>query len=126
MSLQIRRLSYALGAEVCGVDISEPLDDRTYQHIHHAFSQYGLLLFRNQPLTRRQHIAFTERFGELDKQEGVVLNRTVEPEIFVNKPEPSDSAPDYVGEYWHTDKAFVLAPAMASLLRAIEIPEVGG
>ncbi|MSQ73697.1 MAG: TauD/TfdA family dioxygenase [Betaproteobacteria bacterium] len=126
MNAKIRRLSHAMGAEVSGIDLSRPLDDETFDQIHKAFLDYGILLFRGRALTRQQHIAFSRRFGELDRQEGVVLNRTEDPEIFLNKPELGAKAPDYVGEYWHTDNAFSLKPSMASLLRAVEIPRTGG
>src|SRR5437762_1440493 len=75
MSLQIRRLSYALGAEIIGIDIRKSLDDQTFSRVHTAFIEHCVLLFRGQPLTREQHSAFSRRFGELDQIADFRYNR---------------------------------------------------
>ena len=131
MSLKIRRLSYALGAEILGIDLRKPLDDKVFHEIHSAFLEHCVLLFREQTLTREQHIAFSRRFGELDKNEQKVKERPAEyPEItlVVSKPTPAgDPATGrYTGAEWHTDHSNYPTAAMASLLRAVEVPEIGG
>jgi taurine dioxygenase len=130
MSLQICPLSYALGAEVTGIDIRNPLDDNTFREVHTAFLEYCVLLFRGQPLTQEQHIAFSRRFGEVDhkisaerilRDDGSLPSRIPKyPEILMNK------SPANAALVWHSDRSFTLVPAMASLLRGIELPEVGG
>lgn len=132
MGLGIRRLSYNLGAEIMGIDIRMPLDDSGFGEIHSKFLEYSILLFRGQPLTREQHVAFSRRFGDLDKND-VIRNDAqlrnkdpVLPEISVNKPGPNPKPSDYSGEYWHSDRSNTSTPALASLLRAVEIPPVGG
>jgi len=130
--MQIRRLSHALGAEISGIDISKPLDDETFKQINSAFLEHGILLFRGQPLTREQHIAFSRRFGELELTPAHrVGNRDPDyPEIVLvtNKPKAADAPNEkrYQGEGWHSDRSFSALPALASLLRAVEIPHIGG
>ena len=130
--MQVRRLSHALGAEISGVDISKPLDDESFGEIHKAFLDNGILLFRGQALTREQHIAFSRCFGELEiTPPHRVGNRDADyPELVLvtNKPKVADDphAKAYQGEGWHSDRSFSVIPAMASLLRAVEIPKVGG
>ena len=53
MALKLRKLSYALGAEVCGVDISKPMSETEFGAIYDAFLENGILLFRGQEITPR-------------------------------------------------------------------------
>ncbi|HYF18533.1 MAG TPA: TauD/TfdA family dioxygenase [Ramlibacter sp.] len=131
MTIQLRPLSYALGAEVRGVDITQPLRDADWQAVHQAFLRHGVLLVRGQRLTRAQHIAFSRRFGELDCHESLPMDRSPEhPELLMvtndAKPDGSPSNSRYTGQMWHSDMSFTLAPALGSLLRAVAVPPVGG
>ena len=54
MSLKLRKLSYALGAEVCDIDVSVPMSEAAFGEIYQAFLDHGILLFRNQDITREQ------------------------------------------------------------------------
>src|SRR5262249_50456390 len=130
MSLHIRRLSHALGAEVSGVDISKPLDDDTYKAIHAAFLEHCILLFRGQALTREQHIAFSRRFGTLEEiaayRVKVRIPEYPEITLVTNQARPGKVTKPYAGDRWHSDLSNTLAPAMASLLRAIDVPDIGG
>lgn len=131
MTMTIRRLSYALGAEISGIDLRQPLDGETFRGINDAFLEYGVLLFRGQMLTREQHIGFSRRFGELDRNEAKVSERPAEyPEItlVLSQPGPNGEPASgrYTGAEWHTDHSNYPSAAAASLLRAVEIPEIGG
>ena len=64
--LRIRPYSSAIGAEVLGVDLSRPLDDRTWEEMHRAFLDHLVLFFRDQHLPPERHAAFSRRFGELE------------------------------------------------------------
>lgn len=131
MAIELRPLSHALGAEVRGVDLTRPVGDADWRAIHEAFLSCGVLLFRGQRLTREQHIAFSRRFGELDPHESLPLDRVPGfPELLrvTNDPQP-DGKPSnsrYTGQMWHSDLSFTLVPALGSLLRAVEVPPVGG
>ena len=131
MTLKIRRLSYALGAEIMGFDFSKPLDERTFREINDAFLEHCVLLFRGQPLTREQHIAFSRRFGELDMNEGRAAHTKLAgyPEIILVVAEPmppGSSLARHAGAEWHTDNSHLSVAAAASLLHAVEVPGVGG
>jgi len=132
VSIKVKRISYALGAEVSDVDLSKPLDDATFKAIHEAFLEHCVLVFHNQPLTRAQHMAFSQRFGSLDKN---VASRPEKkaPEfdevlLVVSRPKPNGEAATgrYSGQEWHTDRSHVPTPALASILRSLEVPSVGG
>ena len=95
MGLRLRKLSYALGAEVCGVDVAQPMSESTFGEIYEAFLAHGILLFRDQDITREQHIEFSRRFGELDQHESLPRDRHPDyPELLMVTNEPkSDGSP---------------------------------
>ncbi len=131
MSVTVRPLSHALGAEILGVGLAKPLSNAQFDQIHRTFLEKGILLFRDQEITREQHIAFSRRFGELDTHESLPRDRHPDyPELLLvtNVPkengQPSDSK--YTGQQWHSDLSFTPVPSLGSLLRGITIPPVGG
>jgi taurine dioxygenase len=75
MALELRKLSYPLGAEVRDIDLAQPLSEARFGEIYRAFLDHGILLFRNQNITCEQHIEFSRRFGELDRHEGLRIGR---------------------------------------------------
>ena len=130
MALKLRKLSYALGAEVCGIDITRAMSEAEFGEIYQAFLAHGILLFRNQDVSREQHIEFSRRFGELDRHEALPRDRHPEyPELLRVTNEPnSDGSPSdtrYTGRQWHSDMSFTIRPALGSLLRSFAVPEVG-
>jgi len=131
VTINLRRLSYALGAEVCDINVAAPIGESEFGEIYRAFLDHGILLFRGQAITREQHIAFSRRFGELDPHDAFPSDRHPEyPELMVvtNDPQPdgTPSVSRYTGRRWHTDMSQTLRPAAASLLRCWRAPEVGG
>jgi Taurine catabolism dioxygenase TauD, TfdA family len=66
VNLEIIPTGAALGAEVRGLDLSEPMDDGTFALIEHAYDEHGVLFFRHQRITPEQQVAFTRRFGEIE------------------------------------------------------------
>jgi len=131
MSLKLRKLSYALGAEVCAIDVSQPMSEQSFGEIYRAFLDNNILLFRNQDITRSQHIEFSRRFGELDRHEALPRDRHPQyPELLMvtNEPKPDGSPSDtkYTGRQWHSDMSFTTAPSLGSLLKSYSVPEVGG
>ena len=131
MTIALRRLSNALGAEITGIDLSRPMSESTFGEIHNAFLQFGVLLFRGQNITREQHIDFSQRFGELDDHASLPRDRHPDyPELLMvtNRPNPDGTPSEsrYTGRSWHTDFSYTTHPALGSLLRCWELPEVGG
>ncbi len=131
MTFKLRKLSHGLGAEVCDIDVTAPMSESAFGEIHRAFLDYGVLLFRNQNITREQHLAFSRRFGELDRHDAFPSDRhpTI-PELMLvtNEPQPdgTPSVSRYTGRRWHTDMSHTLEPSLGSLLRCWKIPGVGG
>tara|TARA_B100000676_G_scaffold301441_1_gene348631 strand:- start:23 stop:1009 length:987 start_codon:yes stop_codon:yes gene_type:complete len=133
MSIRVRELSEALGAEVLDFDPSVPMDTATAREVREIWLQYGILLFRGVDWTLAQHIAFTESFGELHIMPRlateVPVNLQQHPEIFVVSNIEKDGKPIGVkraGWGWHSDGEDKRVPNMASMLYGIKTPEVGG
>jgi taurine dioxygenase len=127
--LQIRRLGYALGAEVRGVDLTRSLDDAGIAEIRKVWLDHLVLCFPNQVLSKAQFLAFAGRFGEIDDHQH---SKDRDPDdsrmiLLTNKPVGGKPWDGYKsGQTWHSDRSHSDRPNPASFLLAQEIPEVGG
>lgn len=129
--MDIKQLSYALGAEIRGVDLSQPMDDEAIAAIRKAWVEHLVLCFPDQALSPEQQIAFCSRFGTLDDHRNRPLwNRPDFPEVnvFSNKPQIINGKKLHtlVADKWHTDMSFSHRSATASWLHALKLPSVGG
>jgi len=128
MALEIRKLTDTFGAEIVGLDLTQPLDAATQARVRGAFLDHGILLFRGQALTPPQHIGFTRGFGDLEihVQTGYLLPG--HPEIFVLSNIKQDGR--LIGGVdcalsWHSDSSYLAVPSLGSALYAIQAPPVG-
>jgi alpha-ketoglutarate-dependent taurine dioxygenase len=133
-TLAIRPLQPTIGAEISGVDLSRPLSDQERDQIKAAILRYKVVFFRDQDLDQGQHAAFARRFGPL-----------------YTHPSTSKAAPDksaaihkiaatdgknlekllarQEAEGWdpyHSDTSWRLVPTWGAVLRAVNLPDVGG
>lgn len=119
-----------VGAEMIGADLSQPLDDATFDRIRRDWlAANGVMVFRNQDITPGQHIEFSKRFGPLQKHVLAKYLLPGHPEIYRVSNKVKDGIPqgrEKAGTYWHSDLSYMKPPALASLLYGIEIPPVGG
>lgn len=123
--LDIKPTGAALGAEIRGVDLAQPVDEATFRAIEDALHQHEVIFFRDQKLSPETHIAFSRRFGELEKHLRVDCCKPGYPEIFVvsnvienGKPIGTQDA----GLFWHSDLAYMAVPSRGSLFYALEVP----
>lgn len=139
MTVQVSPFAAALGADIGGVDLRQPLSAEDRDAIRKAWLDNLVLRFRDQPMTDAQHMAFTRQFGDLEfnpaklieKQYGVATQTSgrkedIPPEISVISNIVEDGkAIGGLGDgeaFWHTDSSFVDVPPAASLLRSLECP----
>jgi taurine dioxygenase len=73
--VKVRRLAHALGAEITGVDLRQPLDGAAEAEVRRAWLENLVIVFPGQELTPAQQIAFGRRFGELDDHKSVPFYR---------------------------------------------------
>ena len=64
--MQVEKLAEALGAEVRGVDLSQPIAPQLFAQIRAAWLEHMVLRLRGQKLTDLQLLDFSRNFGELD------------------------------------------------------------
>lgn len=120
--LAIEPATKAVGSFVSGVSLNA-LTDGEFEAVQEAFFDRGVLFFRDQSMSPEQHIAFAERWADIE------INRfftAVEdhPQIALVLKEPHQKS--NIGGGWHTDHSYDQVPAMGSILRAIDLPETGG
>ena len=111
-----------LGAEITDVDI-KALSDQEFEDIQAAFADHGLIFFRDQDTTEIDHIAFAERFGDINVNRFFAAHPDY-PQIALVAKEPDQK--DNIGGGWHTDHSYDHEPALGSVLVARELPESGG
>ncbi len=129
-------LSPALGVEICDVELST-LDDTGFAKLRTLWNEAnGLAVVRDQQLTPESQTMFSRRFGPLFGEDDH-FQSSVQPYLLPGHPtiyrvsnkKSADGAAlgrAKAGSYWHSDVSFRSAPAMASLLYAIEVPGAGG
>ncbi len=138
MSLNTRPLSPALGVEILGLDVSEPLDEKVRDEILAEFYQHVALLFRGQNLTVEQQNRFTTTFGDIGKRTiGPRLRKSADdiyttPVMVVSnikengKPLEGSSANGDREMGFHQDTAFHEIPDHVTILYGIEVSSHGG
>jgi taurine dioxygenase len=122
-SIEVRPYASALGAEILGVDLAQPLDDRDWGVIRDAFHKHLVVFFRDQHMTPEQQVRFSERFGELEPYPFVHgIDGHAELIEIVKMPDEVQN----FGGGWHVDMSFREQPPLGAVLYGIEVPPVGG
>src|SRR3954471_23105986 len=130
MPVEVIPTGAALGAEIRGVDLAQPLDDATFAAIERAYNEHGVIFFRNQNVTPTQQVAFTRRFGEIEFNIfGERWSVPDVPEIVVVSNLTENGKPIGVrraGENWHSDMCYTARPPRGTMLYALEVPDLFG
>ncbi len=115
-------LTPAIGAEVTGVDLSRPLTGATLAELRGALLDYKVLFFRDQDITTDDHLSFARAFGELEIHP-FAPHKPGHPEVLAITHDREHRGRENT---WHSDVTWREKPSLGSILRAIEVPEVGG
>ncbi len=126
----IHPLAPALGAEIRGIDLREPLDADTIAALRAAWLDHLVLVFRDQPINEDDQIRFAACFGETigarDKQRGDGGDRRLM--LISNIRENGEAIgalPD--GELmFHSDSVYLEKPLTGAMLYGEEVPSTGG
>ena len=124
--ITVEPISGALGCEIGGVDLRQPLDQATLDEISQAFEHFCVIVFRDQDLTPDQHKAFSRRFGELTElpQAPSYNGDDLMQEVRREAHEPENVVPSF--EHFHTDSPFLARPPKCIVMRALDVPRWGG
>ncbi len=111
-----------VGAEISGIDLAA-LTETELQDLRDLFANQGVLFFREQNLSPDDHLAFADRWGDVN------VNRFFTP--VANYPRIAEvrKEPEQrfnIGGGWHTDHSYDHVPALGSMLYAKELPPFGG
>jgi taurine dioxygenase len=124
MAIEVRKVTPHCGAEIDGVDLSQPLDDATIREIDKALVEHTVVFFRDQTLTPPQQKALGRRFGELHIHPAYPDILPGHPEIMVIYAD--ETSKRIAGEDWHSDVSCDPEPPLGTILHMHEVPPVGG
>jgi taurine dioxygenase len=121
--IAVHPVSPRIGAEISGVDLTQPLGEDVFSEIHDAFLEHQVIFFRDQEITLEQHKAFGRMFGELHIHPAAPSPQG-HPEILVIH---ADETSRFVaGNGWHSDVSCEEEPPLGSILHMHEVPSCGG
>ncbi len=122
-TIGVDSLTPHIGAEIDGVDLSEPLSNEQFSEIYQAWLDWKVLVFRDQEISQDDHKAFGRKFGTLHVHP-MQHSYGGDPEILRIKT-TKDSAYT-AGNGWHTDVTCDEIPPLGSMLYIKETPASGG
>jgi len=131
-SLTIQPLQPTIGAEISGIDLASPLSKELRDQIKTALLNYKVIFFRNQNINREQQIAFAQQFGPIYTPPYAAakpINGAPGLHLIAVTKELSDRLAAQKNEYWrgfHSDTNWRLVPSWGAVLRAVDLPPVGG
>jgi alpha-ketoglutarate-dependent 2,4-dichlorophenoxyacetate dioxygenase len=141
MAVTITELCATFAAEVSKVNISKELSDEEIDELRTAIDKYGVLVFRNQPLTDEQQVRFSEYFGDIeiaDLKNNITKASERRLSQMFSDISNLDKDQNILGKdgrqrlfnlgnrIWHSDSSFRPVPARYSLLSARAVPVAGG
>ncbi len=121
-TLSVQPLTPTIGAEIGGVRMNGDVSPEQVEEIRRALLDWKVIFFRDQDVTRDEHVAFGRLFGELEVHP-FTPNHPDHPEIVVIHHDENSKRGQ---NDWHSDVTWRLEPSLGSILRAIIVPPVGG
>ena len=139
MTLTLRPLHPVFAAEASGLDLRRPLAQAEIDAVVEAMDRYAVLLFRGQPMTEAEQVAFATQFGPLNpglKQIGRQHERMSQHALIDISNLGSDGKPlardakkivsGLANQLWHSDSSFQAPAVSYSMLSAVRLPSWGG
>ena len=120
-SLSISELTPHIGAEIGNVDLKSVSADQIAE-IRAALLEHQVVFFRDQDLSPEEHIAFARNFGDLEIHPATPKSQP-NPEVLHIAHGPESRGAENA---WHSDVTWREKPSLGSILKAVEVPEVGG
>jgi len=124
-SIKVEPLTCAIGAELANVNLGDAArDPALVAEIRALLLRHKVLFFRDQDITRAEHVAFARHFGQLEDHP--VAGSDPENPGLVRIYKSPDSPNDRYENAWHTDATWRAKPPFGCVLRCVECPPVGG
>ena len=123
--MRVEKLTTHIGAEISEVSLAEAItNDDLFGEIKEALLRHKVLFLRDQELSKTEHVAFAERFGELEDHPVAGSDPDYPGLVCIYK--DLDSPPEHFENAWHCDATWRDSPPMGAVLRCLECPPVGG
>ena len=124
-AIRVEPLTCTIGAEISNVNIGEAARNADLMgEIRTLLLKHKVIFFRDQDISRADHVAFARRFGELEDHP--VAGSDPDHPGLVRIYKSPDSPNDRYENAWHTDATWRDKPPFGCVLRCVECPEVGG
>ena len=120
-TLIIEPLTPFIGAEITGVDL-KVVTKAQVADIRAALLKHQVVFFRDQILDQHEHINFARQFGELEIHPATPKGQN-NPEVLHIAHGPESKGRENM---WHSDVTWREKPSLGSILKAVEVPVVGG
>ena len=138
MPLSFRQLGACFAAEVSPIDLRQVHDPATLAELRAGMDRYAVLVFRDQPFTDEEQLAFAQRFdGTLHAQTSAAVIATnrfgnealtdisnVGADGGILPPDDRRRMSGISNRLWHTDASFVDPAGRYSMLSARVLPPV--
>jgi taurine dioxygenase len=124
-SIRVEPLTCAIGAELSNVNLGvASRSPELVTQIRALLLKHKVLFFRDQDITRAEHVAFARHFGDLEDHP--VAGSDPENPGLVRIYKSPEMPNDRYENAWHTDATWREKPPFGCLLRCVECPPVGG
>jgi len=124
-SIKVEPLTCTIGAELTNVQLGvASRDPALVAEIRALLLEHKVLFFRDQDITRDEHVAFARHFGELEDHP--VAGSDPDHPGLVRIYKSPDQPIDRYENAWHTDATWRERPPFGCVLRCVECPPVGG
>ena len=120
-NITVSPLTPAIGAEIGNIDLRQVSSDEIAD-IRAALLEYKVVFFRDQTLTQAEHISFAREFGDLEIHPATPKSQS-NPEVLHIAHGPESKGKE---NFWHSDVTWREKPSLGSILKAVEVPAVGG
>ena len=121
--IEVQPLAGSLGAELSGVDVAVAQGDATLRELRNALLRYGVIVLRDQKLTREAQLAFARQLGTPEVHP--IANGMAEHPELIRVLKPAGERA-FFGTSWHTDNSFFEKPTSETILNGETVPTVGG
>lgn len=130
-AIDLRPLQPTIGAEIHGLDIAKLLTPAQRDAIRAAVLKYKVVFFRDQQLDNDSHAAFARNFGPLYTHPSTTHDPKITPihNIAAHdnvRSEKRQAGSIKAGDAYHSDTSWRLVPTWGAVLRAVDLPPVGG
>ena len=124
-SIRVEQLTCAIGAQLDNVNLGAASRDADLMaQIRALLLEHKVLFFRDQDITRAEHVAFARHFGELEDHP--VAGSDPEHPGLVRIYKSPETPNERYENAWHTDATWREQPPLGCVLRCVECPPVGG